>query len=205
MFLIRDGKLVRRTGPREYRVLEPATDPVKIVKSALPPEELVYIWDVDGVEAGAPNHEFYQRLERNRIPPWIDAGCRTPEDAMDAFFAGAEVLTVRLEHMSEAHLADFADLAEYEFHLSLPFSGAQPDVPLSAWDVRRLVGEMHAHGVVFEAGPGTDPRAYARFVDLVQNGGIDMSFLSTEHLPWLRDLAQERGAKRVIEPWRPPR
>lgn len=200
LFLVRGQKLVRRTGPRSYEPLVGASDPYKVIKAAVPPAELVYLWDVDGVEAGAANHEFYQRLERNRISPWVDAGCRNPEDAMDAFFAGAEVLTVRVEHMDEAKLADFADIAEYEFHLALRFSGKHPDSPLTAWDMRRLVGELHAQGVILEASPTTDRNAFAKFVTLVRNGGIEVSVLSTETVPWLMDVAKETSAERIIFP-----
>lgn len=200
LFVVRGGKLVRRTGPRSYEPLFGASDPHKLIKAAVPPAELVYIWDADGIEAGAANHEFYQKLERNRIAPWVDAGCRNPEDAMDAFFAGAEVLTVRVEHMDEAKLADFADMAEYEFHLALRFSTKHPDSPLTAWDMRRLVGELHAKGVILEASPTTDRTSFSKFVGLVRNGGIEVSVLSTEKIPWLRDVALETSAERIISP-----
>ena len=194
---------MRRTGPRSYDPLEGASDPAKTIKSALPPEELVYLWDVDGVEAGAANHEFYQKLERQRVSPWVDAGCRNPEDAMDAFFAGAEVLTVRFGHMDESQLSDFADLAEYEFHVALAFSTTHPDVPLTAWDVRRLVGELHAQGAVIEATSTTDPAAFGKFVKLVNSGGVEVTALSTESLAWLKDVAKESGAARLVTPWVP--
>ncbi len=200
LFLVRGGKLVRRTGPRAYEPLFGASDPFKLIKAAVPPAELVYLWDVDGVEAGAANHEFYQKIERNRISPWVDAGCRNPEDAMDAFFAGAEVLTVRLGHMDESKLTDFADIAEYEFHLALKFSSTHPDSPLTAWDVRRLVGELHAQGVVLEASPTTDRASFTKFIRLVQTGGIEVSVLSTEKIPWLLDVANETTAIRIISP-----
>ena len=206
MFLVRNGQLVARTGPRSYRpLLSGSEDPIKTMKAALPPTELVYVWDVDGVEAGAANHDFYQRLERQRVAPWIDPGCRNPEDAMDAFFAGAEVLTVRVEHMSEEKLVDFADIAENEFHVAVPFPGTHPDAPITAWDLRRLVGELHAQGVVLEAAPGTDKDALVKFVKLVQAGGIEVTLLSTESVPWLRGVASENAVARLIEPWRPAR
>src|ERR1051325_8867731 len=107
LFLVRDGRLVERTGVRSWRPLvEAETDEAAMrrLRASVPPQELVYLFDVDGVEAGAANHEFYQKLERAHVPPWIDAGCRTAEDAMDAFFAGAEVLTVRLDAMAEREL-----------------------------------------------------------------------------------------------------
>jgi uncharacterized protein related to proFAR isomerase len=148
LFLIQDGKLVRRSGLRTFEPIDRGIDDtLKVMKAAVPPDELVYVWDVDGIQAGAANHEFYQKLERKRIPPWIDAGCRNAEDAMDAFFAGAEVLTVRVEHMDEAKLSDFAEIAEGEFHLGVGFSTRHPDAPITAWDVQRLVGEFHAQGV----------------------------------------------------------
>ena len=205
LFLVRGGKLVRRTGPRSYVPLEAGAEPLKTMKSAIPPEEVLYVWDVDGVEAGAANHEFYQKLERQRIAPWIDAGCRNAEDAMDAFFAGAEVLTVRLEHMDESKMMDFADIAEYDFHIALRFSGEHPDSPLTAWDIRRLVGELHAQGAVLEASTTTNRREFTRFAQLVQSGGIDVSLLSTEHVPWLLDAAKELGVVRIIRPWEAPR
>jgi hypothetical protein len=204
LFMVRSGKLVRRTGPRSYALLEGAPDPIATIKSAIPPDEVVYVWDVDGVEAGAPNHEFYQRLERQRVAPWIDPGCRNSEDAMDAFFAGAEILTVRLERMDEAKLADFAEIAEYEFHLALRFSGPHPDSPLTAWDIRRLVGELHAKGVVLEAAATTDRAAFSKFIDLVHSGGIEVTLLATEDVAWLSDVAQEKVVARLVRPWRAP-
>lgn len=201
LFLVREGHIVRNVGHRRWEpIAKDHDEAAKILRAAVPPQELLYLWDIDGVDAGAANHEFFQRLERHHVPMWIDAGCRNPEDAMDAFFAGAEVLTIRVESMQQEQLADFADLAEGEFHLSVRIPVDAPEVPLTAGDLRTLVGELHANGVIVEALGTSRPAAVAKFARLITDGGVDVSLLSTERLAWLPKAAADSGAVRIIRP-----
>lgn len=205
LFLVRGGRLVRSTGPRAWQPIEHGPpDALRILRSAAPKDGLVYLWDVDGVASGAANHEFYQRLERERIFAWIDAGCRDAEDAMDAFFAGAEALTVRLDRMTPDRLRDFADIAEGEFHIGVRFPGADPDSSVPGMELRRLVGDLGANGIVLEAESGTDRLAFQRFGRLLTDGGVPLTVLSTEPLAWLPAAAAETAATRIVSPWGPP-
>lgn len=74
----------------------------------------VYVVDVDAVRVNRPDVEFLQDLCRAR-PVWLDTGPRDASDAMDAFIAGAERLTVRWGALRGArNLDELADLAEPE-------------------------------------------------------------------------------------------
>lgn len=173
---VRSGAVVRAAGPRRWDPLT-RTEPEAVarIKGVAPPDGLVYVYDVDGVEAGAPSLDFYQRLERARVPLWLHTGCRTPEDAMDAFFAGAQALTIERRHMNDGAIRELAELAEGEIHLMLPFQGRAPRPDLRAFELQRFVQANGLSGIVLRPEPPCDGHALNAYAGDVRHHGAPTS------------------------------
>lgn len=191
LFLLREGRLVRQLGERDWRPFTRGPDEsLERIKTAPRGEATVYLYDVDGVEAHAPNLSFYQRLERFQVPLWIHAGCKTPEDAMDVFFAGAESLTVDLASVGEAGLRELSDLAEGELHLGVGMRGRALVPAVRPFDLHRLAQETGIAGIVLDPEPGVDLHHAASLAGELRRHGLPITIL-LRRLPEARVLAGE--------------
>ncbi|HLE47518.1 MAG TPA: hypothetical protein VI818_04405 [Candidatus Thermoplasmatota archaeon] len=199
LFIVRSGRLIGgRPRAWDRRGLE-GEAAIEAIAAARKPDEMPYLFDADGVDAGAPQHEFYQRLERRGIHPWIEAGVRTPEDAMDAFFAGAEALTLDLRLLRRETLLELAGLAEGELHLGLGFVGRETVPAFRAWELQRVAHDTQASGVVLQPDAGADAHALAGFAKELQSQRIQASLLS-----WDRGSPPPEGFARWIRPGAAP-
>ncbi|MBI2077784.1 MAG: hypothetical protein HYT80_05345 [Euryarchaeota archaeon] len=178
MFALRGARLMAgRPGAWSKTAVhgEAAVEAVVAVSRA---ERVPYVYDVGGVEAGAPQHEFYQRLERRGVHPWVEAGVRSPEDAMDAFFAGADALTLDLRLLRRATLLELAGLAEGELHLAVGFRGREAFPTLKPWELQRVVADTNATGVVVEPDAAHDAHALDAFARELESQRVAASLLS---------------------------
>lgn len=176
LVFVRGQLLVRPAGPRRWTALvESPQQTVDRIRAMGPTEGYVYIYDVDGVEAGAPSHDLYQRLERAHVPLWLHLGCRTPEDAMDAFFAGAEALTIERRHMDDEALHELAELTEGEIHLMFAFQGRSLRPELRGFQLQRLVQEHRLSGIVFQPEASSDGHALNAYAGEVRRHGVTTS------------------------------
>lgn len=205
MFHVRNGNLVRESGPRKWTpvIAEPALA-VDEIKRATPTEGLVYVYDVDGVEAGAPDHGFYQRLERAHVAAWIQPGCRNEGQVMDAFFAGAEALTLEPRFLDREDLLELAALMEGEAHLGFPFRGTQTVPDMRPAEVARLVVKSHCRGVVLDPVADAAPDRLSSFVRDLLALSVAVT-ISSARFPAAMDLAAAAGGSiRLLVPWRTP-
>lgn len=181
LFLLREGRLVAQAGPRQWTPLtRNPEESAKRIKEASGPDAPVYLLDVDGVEAHAPDVSFYQRLERLGVRMWLHPGCRTAEDAMDAFFAGGDTLTVDHSAVGEAGLRELAAIAEGDLHLGLRFRGKGLDPPLRAFDLKRLAGETGIAGIVVDLEAGSDAHQAAATLAELRRHGLPVTVLVRE-------------------------
>jgi hypothetical protein len=175
LFLVREGLVVDEDGPRSWAPrTTTASQSVAMIKAASTADVPAYVYDVDGVEAKAAQHSFYQKLEQAHVGPWIHPGCRTAEDAMDAFFAGAEAITVDVRHMPEETMTDLGEIAEGEIHLAAPVDGSGP----RPRELARLVGAHGMAGVVLMLEGATDPKRVDAVVAELASLGVARSLLS---------------------------
>lgn len=129
---------------------------VKAVKAKFDAAESVYLVDLDGQFNGAANIQFFQELERRRVFPWIDAGCRRPEDVMDVLFSGAESITAQLKHLNPEQLEEVGGMTEADFHLGLTFDHRGMDSGLRPADVVAMAEKVAATGIVLYEGERAD-------------------------------------------------
>lgn len=196
LFLLREGRLVREAGERDWRPVTRGPDESLDRIRASKGEAAVYLYDVDGVEAHAPDVSFYQRLERLLVPMWIHAGCRTPEDAMDVYFAGAESLTVDLAAVGEPTFRELADLAEGELHVGLGMRGRKLVPDVRPFDLHRLAQDTGLSGVVLDPEPGVDLHHASSLMGELRRHGLPLTLL-LRRAPEARRLAVE--ADRIAE------
>lgn len=134
--------------------------------------ESVYVFDVDAQLAGKANLGFYQSLEKRHVFPWVDVGARKPEDVMDAFFAGAESITIQLRHMPPELLEEVGDLSEADFYLGFNVEGRGLERGLKAQDIAGLVERAGATGVVLYETEGSDFHAAENVAFELQRQGL---------------------------------
>lgn len=116
----------------------------------------LYVIDLDGQFSGVANLPFFQALDRRGVYPWVDAGCRKPEDAMDVLFAGAESLTIQLRHMEPRKLAEVRELVEAELHVGFTVDERGLEQQLRPRDVLELAQRISATGIVLYEGERAD-------------------------------------------------
>lgn len=81
----------------------------------------VMIVDLGEGRSKDAHHNMVQRLARQHVPVWMDAGAETLEDIMDLFVAGADRVTVRMDEADLDDLEEVLDIAEGEIWLGYPF------------------------------------------------------------------------------------
>lgn len=140
--------------------------------------QALYVWDVDGNEYGEPNLEFYQALERARITPWVDAGCRKPEDVMDVFFAGAASITIQLRHMEPSRIREVAEMSDAELFLGFTVEGNDLEKQIRPREVIEFAQQIQATGVVLYEGSQVEWRRAEDIAFELQRNGIPVSWAS---------------------------
>lgn len=72
---------------------------------------ILYILDLQGINKNKPDLDIYQKLSNN-FELWVDSGPRDIGDVVDAFFAGANLIVIRLDIWREEDISivrDFSD------------------------------------------------------------------------------------------------
>jgi hypothetical protein len=161
--------------------------------------ERVYLYDLDAQFAGTAPLDFYQRLERDRVHPWLDVGARKPEDVMDAFFAGAEALTIQLRHMPPELMEEVGEMAEADFYVGLTVDRAGVEKGLRPRDVVQLAQRVAATGVVLYEDEGADLHAAENVAFDLQRAGLPTAWVERPNSPHHRRAAtSERFALHVV-------
>lgn len=138
---------------------KPAFEPAKEIDHArrlFEAADSLYVIDLDSQAAGVANLDFYQTLERKRVFPWLDVGARKVEDVMDAFFAGAESITVQLRHMPPDDLEEVGGLAEADFYVGVTMERNNLEKGLRPADLVGLAERVAATGIVLYEGADGD-------------------------------------------------
>lgn len=163
---VNEGRAVRPDATKGWVRLADAEKTVEMGRRLFGTHESLYVVDVDGQFSGVADLELYQTLERQRVFPWVDAGCRKPEDAMDILFAGAEAMTIQLRHMEPAMLQEVTEMAEADLHIGLTVDASGLEKRLRSRDVVELSQRVGAKGVVLYEGEGGNFHA-------AENAGFD--------------------------------
>lgn len=160
--------------------------------------EHVYLVDLDGQKSGVANLEFYQRLERRQVSPWVDGGCRKPEDAMDLLFAGAEALTIQPRHMPPKAVAEVRDLAEADLHLGYTIEARGLEQRLAPRDALDLARRLDAKGVVLYEADGADYHAAENIAYEITRSGVPVAWVARPGSPHTRRAAASERFARLV-------
>jgi phosphoribosylformimino-5-aminoimidazole carboxamide ribonucleotide (ProFAR) isomerase len=90
-------------------------DPFDVVDRLTPEYSMLYVVDLDGIEHEDPQLDYLQELARD-MTLWVDAGCRTADQAIDVLVTGA-----RRAVLSSAYLRGPRQLAR-AWRLSTEFA-----------------------------------------------------------------------------------
>jgi hypothetical protein len=156
LLYVQDGRFVQPDGSGGWRPWGEGDAALERARKLYAERESLYVFDLDAQLSGTANLEFYQSLEKKRVFPWVDVGARKTEDVMDAFFAGAEAITIQLRHMPPEMLEDVGDLAEADFYVGFAAEPRGIEKGLRAQDLVDLVGRVGATGVVLYESDGAD-------------------------------------------------
>jgi hypothetical protein len=74
-------------------------------------EQILYIYDLDGIEKDKPNLCTFQRLSKTR-EIWVDTGPRNLGDIVDALFSGANVITIRKHMFPKIDISKIREISE---------------------------------------------------------------------------------------------
>lgn len=142
---IRGGHLVWPTGPKSWDIVMRERGKIVMTARSLykDHDDQLYLVDADGLRHGEANLEFYQRLERAGVHPWLEAGFRRIEDVMDGFFAGAAQLTVHLKDMHPDEFKEVTDSTQEPVHLAVT---AGREEPVKGWPVSAIVDYVDRTG-----------------------------------------------------------
>lgn len=173
---VRRGELVRPTGPRAWESWAGREGGAAAAQLLYEKHQSLYVWDVDGNEFGEANLDFYQRLERAHVFPWVDAGCRNPEDVMDVFFAGSEAVTIQLRHMGGEALREVAAMAEADLYVGVGVERGELERRMRPRELIELVRAIDATGVVLYEGASVDFHAAENIAGEIQRNGFPVTW-----------------------------
>lgn len=80
----------------------------------------IYVLDLDGIEKGRPNFDFYQKFSAS-VDLWVDNGPRNIGDVVDALMAGATDITIRREMCKNLKISDIRDVSENKIYANIDF------------------------------------------------------------------------------------
>ena len=83
-------------------------------------EQILYIYDLDGIEKDKPNLCTIQRLSKTR-EIWIDSGPRNLGDIVDVFFAGANAITIRKRLFPKIDISKIREISENKVFADIDF------------------------------------------------------------------------------------
>lgn len=89
-------------------------------------ERILYIYDIDGIEKDKPNLCTFQRLSKTR-EIWVDTGPRDLGDIVDAFFAGANAITIRKHLFPKIDISKIREISENKIFASIDFDQKTTD------------------------------------------------------------------------------
>lgn len=176
LLYVQKGRFVVPDGAGGWRPGPDGSD-VERARKLFAAHDALYVFDLDAQTSGASNVEFYQTLEKRHVFPWLDVGARRPEDVMDAFFAGAEAITVQLRHMPPDLLEEVGGMAEADFHVGLTLERGGLEKGLAVRDVEELVGRVGATGVVLYEGVDADVSIAAAVADELKKAGVPTAWV----------------------------
>lgn len=161
--------------------------------------DAVYVLDQDGQFSGVANLEFLQQLERKRVHPWVDAGPRTSEDAMDLLFAGVETLTLRPQHMGPEKIHDVAELSDVPLHAGIELATERSQWPTIA-AITDLVQRSGVHGIVLIEEAQTPWRDAENLAHELKRTGLEVTWVARHDSPHTGHAQRSDRFARVIVP-----
>ena len=96
-------------------------------------EQILYIYDLDGIEKDKPNLCTIQRLSKTR-EIWMDSGPRNLGDIVDVFFAGANAITIRKRLFPEIDISKIRDISENKVFADIDFEQNDDDFFYNEYD-----------------------------------------------------------------------
>ena len=89
-------------------------------------EQILYIYDLDGIEKDKPNLCTFQRLSKTR-ELWIDSGPRNLGDIVDVFLTGANAITIRKRLFPKFDISKIRELSENKVFADIDFEQKDDD------------------------------------------------------------------------------
>lgn len=196
---VKDGRPVR-AGPGGRWVAAARDDGVGWVAKLFEASKAVYVYDLDGQTAGAANLPFLQSLEKRQVFPWVDAAPRSPEDAMDILFAGAEALTIQPKRMGDEHLADLVGLADADLHVAFSTGVHGIDGGVRPRDAVELAQRLGAKGIVLYETPTSDLQRALDAAFEVTRAGLAAAWMGRPGSPHVDKAAAAQRFTTVLRP-----
>lgn len=81
-------------------------------------EQILYIYDFDGIEKDKPNLSTFQKLSK-KYELWLDFGPRNLGDVVDSFMAGASSITIRKNLFPQIDLSKIKEISENKIYLDI--------------------------------------------------------------------------------------
>jgi len=81
-------------------------------------EQIVYLYDFDGIEKDKPNFCKFQKLSKNH-ELWVDFGPRTLGDIVDSFMVGATAITIRKNLFPQIDISKIKEISENKIFLDI--------------------------------------------------------------------------------------
>jgi len=96
-------------------------------------EQILYIYDLDGIEKDKPNLCTFQRLTKaHKI--WVDSGPRDLGDIVDAFLAGANAITIRKRLFPKIDISKVREISENKIFADINFNQKNGDFVNNEFD-----------------------------------------------------------------------
>ncbi len=89
---------------------------LKEIKSLIPKDSVLYVYDHEGIDENRPDLNTLQRLA-DEYMLWVDAGPRTIDDVVDLVTAGATKITARKELWPHLDIPGICEITEGELYL----------------------------------------------------------------------------------------
>ena len=81
-------------------------------------EQILYIYDFDGIEKDKPNLSTFQKLSK-KYELWLDFGPRNLGDVVDSFMAGASSIKIRKNLFPQIDLSKIKEISENKIYLDI--------------------------------------------------------------------------------------
>ena len=96
-------------------------------------EQILYIYDLDGIEKDKPNLCTFQRLSKTR-EIWVDSGPRNIGDIVDVLFAGANAITIRKFLFPKVDISKIREISENKVFTDIDFEQKDNDFFYNEFD-----------------------------------------------------------------------